>query len=1087
MKILNLRFKNLNSLYGEWRIDFTAAEYVSAGIFAITGPTGAGKSTILDAICLALYGKTPRLHSISNTTNEIMSRLSGECYAEVIFETNAQTYLASWSQHKARKNVAGKLQDPKHEISRRTAEGEFEPIETKSSQTKKVVSDITGMDFDHFTRSMLLAQGGFDAFLKAGATDRAPILEKITGTAIYTKISIMVYEKHKEEKNELEKLETEKSAINILSKEDEADIKHNLSEKEQSRADFARKNDQLTEAVNRLENIENLRKEIKQLEDNLAAISKELEEAKPKRQRLEQAEKAADLEPLYTTLKNCRLQLQQNRLSLKNNRNLLPELENSLTAAEKQLKEAQESLNKLKEERNRELKLIKKVRDFDVRISEKDKSYRTVLKECQKSKKELNKKTKSREELSSSISETEKELKQYEDYLAANKIDERLDNRFEIIKDRTDQLQSVLKELSNKKEHLEDVRFEAKRATVYLEKQQNLLERLQEYVDKHDKRIKAQKDKYSALLDGKLLKEYRSEKEQLLHEKSFLEKIESLEDERKKLQDGKPCPLCGSSQHPFADGNIPHIDETEAKIIGINKLIEQAEHIETKIEEIKLERERVNRELVSVDKEAHSAAVKKEAAIKLKNTTEEEFAKFVDNLEKIKEKLATVLEPFGISELDPDNLQDIVYSLEKRRKRWVYAKEKHSRLTIQHDRLAADLQTIATFIESLENNLKEKKKSLAEQQESLDKLKTERRHIYGNKDPDEEEMRLEKEISESEKTLEKARTEKEKANNQLNQLSSRIKDLTGVIAEKEEELHEKADKFLAECHKTGFNDEDDFTSGRMQPQERNRIKQEIKELEDKLNSAKTRKEDREEKLKKESEKDTGSAPLETLKAELEAVRKAFKQLDEEVGALKQQLKDNETRKKFYQEKLAELEDRKLEYYKWKALNSLIGSRDGSTFRKFAQGITFEIMVSNANSQLTKMSDRYILVRDKENPLELNIVDSYQAGEIRSTKNLSGGESFLVSLSLALGLSQMAGKNVRVDSLFLDEGFGTLDEEALDTALEALSGLHHEGKIIGIISHVPALKERITTQINVTPVSEGRSRLSGPGCESVYYV
>lgn len=1084
MRILNLRFKNLNSLYGEWKIDFTEAEYLSAGIFAITGPTGAGKSTILDAVCLALYGKTPRLQTISNSTNEIMSRLSGECYSEVLFETNSQTYMSHWSQHKAKKNITGKLQDPKHEISRKTAENEFEPLETKSSQTKKAICDITGMDFEHFTRSMLLAQGGFDSFLKAEAKDRAPILEKITGTAIYTKISMMVHEKHREEYQELEKLETEKSAINILSNEDEAAIKHKLSEKEQSRADFAQKNERITEAVNRLENIENLRKEVKQLEESLAAISKELEAAKPKRQRLEQAEKAADLEALYTTLKNCRLQLKQNRLSLKNSRNLLPELENSLKAAEKQLKQADEKLYKLKQERIRELKIIKKVRDLDVRISEKDKIYQAALTEYQRRENELNSKTKSKQELLSKISGTEKELKQYQDYLAANKTDERLDTGFEIIKDRIEQLHSALKELSNKKNHLKKVRLEAKKATVYLEKQQNMLKRLQQNFDKHDKLMQAEKDRHSALLDGKPLKEYRAEKEQLLHRKSFLEKIESLEEERKKLQDGKPCPLCGSSHHPFADGNIPHIDETEAKIIEINKLIDQAEQIEAKIEEMKLKGEKVNRELVSIDKEAHSAAVKKEAAIKLNNSEEEEYAKFFGNLEKSKEKLATLLQSFGISELETDNLHDIVSSLEKKHKKWLETKDKHSRLTKQHDRLTAELQTTETFVESLENSLKEKKKSLAEQQESLKNLKTERKDSYGNKDPDEEENLLEKAINESEKKLEKARTEKEQVNTKLNEVSSRIKDLTGMVAEKEKELQEKDEEFIIECHKTGFNDEEDFLSARLQPQERTRIKQEIKELEDKLNSEKTRKQDREDKLKKESEKDSASVPLETLKAELENVRKAFKQLDEEVGALKQQHKDNESRKKLYQQKLAELEHRKTEYYKWKTLNNLIGSHDGSKFRKFAQGITFEIMVANANSQLRKMTDRYILVRDKENPLNLNIIDSYQAGEIRSTKNLSGGESFLVSLSLALGLAQMAGKNVRVDSLFLDEGFGTLDEEALETALEALSGLHHEGKIIGIISHVPALRERITTRINVTPVSEGRSELSGPGCEPV---
>jgi len=143
-----------------------------------------------------------------------------------------------------------------------------------------------------------------------------------------------------------------------------------------------------------------------------------------------------------------------------------------------------------------------------------------------------------------------------------------------------------------------------------------------------------------------------------------------------------------------------------------------------------------------------------------------------------------------------------------------------------------------------------------------------------------------------------------------------------------------------------------------------------------------------------------------------------------------------------------------------------------------------MMIGHANRQLQKMTERYLLARDDARPLELNVVDNYQAGEIRSTKNLSGGESFIVSLSLALGLSHMASKNVRVDSLFLDEGFGTLDEEALDTALETLAGLQQGGKLIGVISHVPALKERISTQVQVTHKTGGTSQISGPGCSSI---
>jgi len=262
------------------------------------------------------------------------------------------------------------------------------------------------------------------------------------------------------------------------------------------------------------------------------------------------------------------------------------------------------------------------------------------------------------------------------------------------------------------------------------------------------------------------------------------------------------------------------------------------------------------------------------------------------------------------------------------------------------------------------------------------------------------------------------------------------------------------------------------------------LSQRAKKLDNKQADITTRKKDRETRLSQEIDKKTTEASLDDLKKEQAAILESLKKLGEEIGAIKQKLTDNTSAKVKYQQKQMLIKAQKKECTRWDALHSLIGSADGKKYRNFAQGITFELMVSHANRQLEKMTDRYLLVRDDDQPLELNVVDNYQAGEIRSTKNLSGGESFIVSLSLALGLSKMAGRKVRVDSLFLDEGFGSLDEDALETALETLAGLQHDGKLIGIISHVPALKERISTQITVQPVSGGKSTISGPGCERV---
>ena len=202
MRIQNIRFQNLNSLTGIWEIDLTRPDFISAGIFAITGPTGAGKTTILDAICLALYGRTPRLKTLSDSENEIMSRQTGECMAEVVFQiASGRRYRCHWSQRRARKSPEGRLQAARHEIADADS-GQI--ICAQKRDMARVVTEITGLDFDRFTRSMMLAQGGFSAFLDASADSRAPILESITGTEKYSRISMLVHERHRQEKLLLE-------------------------------------------------------------------------------------------------------------------------------------------------------------------------------------------------------------------------------------------------------------------------------------------------------------------------------------------------------------------------------------------------------------------------------------------------------------------------------------------------------------------------------------------------------------------------------------------------------------------------------------------------------------------------------------------------------------------------------------------------------------------------------------------------------------------------------------------------------------------------------------------------------------------
>ena len=1081
MRVLELRFKNLNSLYGEWIIDFTDPEYVSNGIFALTGPTGAGKSTILDAICLALYGATPRLGKITRSGNEIMSRQTGECYAEVLFESQAGRFRCHWEQRRARQKAEGNLQDQEHQIADADT---GKPIETRKSLVGGVIEETTGMDFDRFTRSILLAQGGFDTFLKADIEQKSKILEQITGTEIYSEISRCVHERQRDEREKLNILNAETSGIMILEPEQEKEIQEDLVARQKQEAELAGKSTKTGKAITWLTTIEDLKKEIFSLTEEAAKLKADTEAFKPERAKLEQADKAASLDGTYATLTALRKQQADDQAALKKDDVAIPELETSANTQAGALKAAEQLTLKAKEDIKTAAPLIQKIRLLDQKIAEQTKEASEVTGTCTKEAAKIETDKQARVKELEKRTTAENTLEAAELYLKKNAQDEWLISGLAGIEEQFGNLLAKQQEITQKETDLKKADTDVTDSTKKLEEASRQCSLKKQELESVSKNLQQGKDALSELLGDKPLREYRAEKEILLREMAFIKKIKKLEDHRAKLEDGRPCPLCGATEHPFAEGNVPVPDEIEQKIESLTKLIDKADEQEAAIKKLEQAETTARKNLNDSEKLETEAASDKKATEKTLTELKDALTKLRTGFNELKLVVSGKLQPLGITEIPEAEVEKLLESLKSRLKAWQEQVKQKADIEKQIADIDSEVKRLDAVIDT-------QVKALTKKQENLERLKKEltygteeRKQLYGDKKPDDEEGRLNKAIADAEKAEKKARSLNTELQRKLTTAKAHVESLKKRIEQRAPELKKAETDFSATLTPAGFADEKSFLEASLPYEERESLASRAKKLDNAETELKARQKDRETRLATEIAKKLTDKTLEELEPQFKEVEESLKQLRDAIAGLKHKLNENKAAKERIKEKQSAIEAQKKECHRWEKLHELIGSADGKKYRNFAQGLTFELMVSHANRQLEKMTDRYLLIRDEQQPLELNVVDNYQAGEIRSTRNLSGGESFIVSLTLALGLSKMASRKVRVDSLFLDEGFGTLDEEALETALETLSGLQQDGKLIGIISHVSALKERISTQINITPVSGGRSSLSGPGCTKV---
>lgn len=1000
MKILAIRGRNLASLEGDFEIDFTVEPLLSAGIFAISGPTGAGKSTLLDAMCLALFARTPRTDQakennvkLQDVSNEQLSqsdprfllrRGTASGFAEVDFMAlNGHRYRARWSVARARDKENGRLQNPRLVLY--NLDKEEEEQGTRSDLQARII-ELIGLTFEQFTRSVLLAQNDFSTFLKAEQGEKASLLEKLTGTELYSAISRQIFERNARAKEAFEQVQSRIQGIELLTDEEENGLRTRLAEaeKELQRVESAKAERQaLQEAVRSVEQqISVRRRQQKEAVDKLTHATELLTVARREYEKgmEEQQQSEAHFKSLQQEL------LQARKLDVQ-----LDTAVRDLSHSEQQLK------------------------NVTLRKGEAEKKYQAAVLRRKQGAEEIARLTAWRERYKKkeSIAEQLSALLLHLDAASAARSGVEVANR-----------------------SIETLRQEA----VALNKQ---LAGLQQTSASKQQALKQAETDYRSLEEelkaidapalDKQIEKLRQERERLLIEQARLEASGNIKDLRGRLQEGQPCPVCGSTHHPFIssvhsqeEGCISSPVEKSQRVgdkSPIAVLTLQLQDLSNKKETYSAHNRRLARlqqQLLQFHKElADSEASCKEMIGRLQlvaSRQEREETVVKEQSVQLAQSLSAADRLFDNNEWQKAWLQNpevFRKTLTDFARQWHENTEKLHQLERQESARRAECESLASFLPSLEKQAEEAGLLHEKNRSAFSSLQAERKKLLNGRPADSVEReytRRMEELKERLKKLSATQTEQSGIADQTRGIADQIaKDLDEASADL---LRRKAalDKWTA----------DYSASSDGQP--------------------------------------------------LEATLLRFTQEKTELAFRLRTQTENKAKVSGLQD---DLNVRRTESERWAKLNELAGSADGAKFRRIAQGYTLDILLNYANVQLRELTRRYRLERVPDT-LALQVIDRDMCDEVRTVHSLSGGESFLVSLALALGLSSLSSNRMRVESLFIDEGFGSLDADTLRVAMDALESLRTQGRKIGVISHVQEMTERIPVRVQVSREGNGKS-------------
>ncbi|KGG91193.1 MULTISPECIES: AAA family ATPase [Comamonas] len=1141
MRILKLRLKNLNSLKGEWNIDFTAAPFADNGLFAITGSTGAGKSTLLDAICLALYHQTPRLDSISGS-NDIMTRHTGECEAEVEFEVKGVAYRAFWSQRRARGKPDAALQTPRVELAL-VADGSI--LTTHVKDKTRRIAEITGLDFARFTKSMLLAQGGFAAFLQATANERAELLEELTGTDIYGRISQSVFERARDARQALEKQQAQAQGMQLLDAGTREQLQSQAVLLQTGLTDLQARHQQLqtvqrwqAQTMQAMEDVEQARNAQANAQQALSDAAHDLlrlqahgpaQAIQPMHHRWQlaqgqQSEQAAQLQQLHT------LRLQAQSAQWHQHQQARQLAGDQLQQSRLQLQSAQA--------RQADLTAWQQAHASHALLGENLSGWREQLQQGQ----QLQRQTVQAEGQMTQLQKLARQLQQQAD--AQTQLSTQSTRQVSQTLQQQQAAEQALQQQLATHGSLPQLRSHWQNAERQLHHWQQLQEhaalrqpldvqqqRNSQALSSVDSRIQeqlAQRDDLRA--QYKALKEKVADKQALLDQERL---IQSLQEHRAALQPGEACPLCGSQDHPAI---------TEYAALDVSATAAALQQAQSELESLQRQGEQLNTALATaqgqqqLQKEQHQAIAQQiekwlsrwadlraQSAVPLDEAAWQQPEALRTACAEAGQQIAQLQQNLADAETAERQLQqskDACQAALQHQQQIEHAQAStrqalQNNLTQQEQtaqalqalmQQAGDLQTrlqlalqtagyalpesadTADWLDARQQEWQQWQRQQQAMQELTQQIDLLQRQVEQAAEDAEHWLQRSQALPDlpadatactapAAATLHDCKTLLEQTAQQLATLQGQASQAQATLEQLQQSTRQAQAEWQQALQASPFSDEAQYTAALLSDAEQQGLQALSNQLQGAAQRAAALQADASRRLTALQTQALSDEAPETITEQITQLETERAQQAEQLGAHRARLKDDDDRRAGQQALLARIAEQEQDSDLWQHLDSLIGSARGDKFRKFAQGLTLDHLLHLANRHLERLHGRYLLRRKPTGELELDIVDGWQGDVARDTRTLSGGEAFLVSLALALALSDLVSSKTSIDSLFLDEGFGTLDGDTLEMALAALDALNASGKMIGVISHVEALKERIPAQIRVEKAAGiGYSRL-----------